>query len=793
MQKALCIVMCVWELGVLSAKIRHDKYSVQMPHTKRIINGELATLGQYPWFAAIIENADGSEVDYFENHFCGGALIATEWILTAEHCLSSIRNENLSVLIGTTSLSVWYQQSFEYQNLQYKAEWRDVVEVFIHSSSDLALLKIAQPSNLPQLRYTSVSPKIDTMAQLMGFGDINMADNILDHPDDLYYINVPIVSDEVCEERLNTFGYTMYADREEICAGYEDAGFAPCQGDSGGPLIVQSELDGEWEVVGVVSWGPGCGGPGTVDVFTDVTQLTEYINTVINSIDGLAYVDGVACSSSFDGIISENNNIYTAQECWQACRNNYGVDTIVAAYFDSTNAQDFSCACYDSCLCTEESNSKSSVLVYPVGETFNSCNDMTVFLNYWCDSSLDDFVGFYDSTSDCWDACFNEYDNSLVAIDFHPSQDGRCFCQNACNCLHEFRGSNIMIQGLDEFPTVCGDFTPIDDVTDDEVFSLNDNLRLVDESVWCSSDLNSNPSPNAAVETIQMCWDLCVYIFDNIVAIDWHPGGYCYCQNSCDCLLSFVSAKLVVASDFQLPATCGDSLTTNVPTSKPTPLCSDSASWYKNGEPSKDCNWVNEFAPNRCGVKNKDATPAFEACLVACDTCPGSCNSQDSTTWYRAGDPSRGCDWVADSYPARCTRSNDDGVYGFESSACPYACRVCTYCDNDDSWALNNDEPEKNCNWVAEASQSRCTKSGIDLNGNITYAYQSCVDACRVCPNYGDCSDDDGWVKNNEDDDSRNCSWVASFPESRCLVKGTDSTDSDTYAFESCRVACSTC
>jgi len=241
---------------------------------------------------------------------------------------------------------------------------------------------------------------------------------------------------------------------------------------------------------------------------------------------------------------------------------------------------------------------------------------------------------------------------------------------------------------------------------------------------------------------------------------------------------------------------CVDAQNTVI-TSSPTPMspseCADSTSWYKNGEPSKDCNWVNEFAPNRCGVKNKDATPAFEACLVACDTCPGSCNSQDSTTWYRAGDPSRGCDWVADSYPARCTRSNDDGVYGFESSACPYACRVCTYCDNDDSWALNNDEPEKNCNWVAEASQSRCTKSGIDLNGNITYAYQSCVDACRVCPNYGDCSDDDGWVKNNEDDDSRNCSWVASFPESRCLVKGTDSTDSDTYAFESCRVACSTC
>ena len=43
-----------------------------------IINGVLAKNGEYPWYSRIMKNS-GSQ-------WCGGSLIAEDWVLTAAHC-----------------------------------------------------------------------------------------------------------------------------------------------------------------------------------------------------------------------------------------------------------------------------------------------------------------------------------------------------------------------------------------------------------------------------------------------------------------------------------------------------------------------------------------------------------------------------------------------------------------------------------------------------------------------------------------------------------------------------------
>ena len=52
------------------------------------------------------------------------------------------------------------------------------------------------------------------------------------------------------------------------------------QGDSGGPLVRQ-RVNGQWELLGIVSWGSSyCNAPG---VYVDVYNIKSWIESTTNS------------------------------------------------------------------------------------------------------------------------------------------------------------------------------------------------------------------------------------------------------------------------------------------------------------------------------------------------------------------------------------------------------------------------------------------------------------------------------------------------------------------------------
>ena len=50
--------------------------------------------------------------------------------------------------------------------------------------------------------------------------------------------------------------------------------------------------------------------------------------------------------------------------------------------------------------------------------------------------------------------------------------------------------------------------------------------------------------------------------------------------------------------------------------------CEDSDSWYKAGKPSKDCDWIADDPEDRCGDEGEDGSTGYEGCPDACGLCP---------------------------------------------------------------------------------------------------------------------------------------------------------------------------
>ena len=91
-----------------------------------------------------------------------------------------------------------------------------------------------------------------------------------------------------------------------------------------------------------------------------------------------------------------------------------------------------------------------------------------------------------------------------------------------------------------------------------------------------------------------------------------------------------------------------------------------------------DCAWVAGFPESRCTVKSEFVIFAFEECRAACSTYSGVCSSAclDSASWFKKGDPAKDCTW-ASRFADRFYVVGDDDTMAYES--CHYAARTCDF------------------------------------------------------------------------------------------------------------------
>jgi len=244
--------------------------------TPRIINGERAKSNDWPWVAALVY----AHTLAIKGQFCGGSLIAPQWVLTAGHCVEGETANSIEVVLGQHDLKAEKQgERIGVKNIIRHPDY-DGNDFTIPPSADLALLQLQQPSTQPVLRigdqYQQELVAAGTPAIVMGWGTTTRYHFDSSYPDNLQQALVPLVSHAVCNEPSS---YAGDIQEDMLCAGFIDGNRDACVGDSGGPLIVESKSG--WQQVGIVSYGNGCAQPNFYGVYTRLAVFQSFINKQI--------------------------------------------------------------------------------------------------------------------------------------------------------------------------------------------------------------------------------------------------------------------------------------------------------------------------------------------------------------------------------------------------------------------------------------------------------------------------------------------------------------------------------
>mmetsp|Transcript_15950 Transcript_15950/g.47912 ORF Transcript_15950/g.47912 Transcript_15950/m.47912 type:complete len:662 (-) Transcript_15950:114-2099(-) len=601
----------------------------------RIIGGEDAPEGKYPYMVLLGPGDGYPNIPGGYPYVCGGALIDPLWVLTAAHCVEAGVSPK-AVKIGTYDKTDFPDPIDAAPYPAYTPELADVAETILHPGwdslyNDIALMRLKTPSSLPVVAIAETPPHLNESTTVIGWGNMEPFGNQASvTPNVLQSVEVKVRENVECRTSIKK-GY-------EICAGDIDEGPEgqdSCHGDSGGPLF---NADGDH--VGIVSRGRWIDNKlcaATPGVYTDSTAYKGWIDTCLE-FGGSTQHDG--SFSQCRGHDAYNQEFEADPECshvltMELVTDSYGFET----FWNLEHVE----TCTLSWTCNLHTGSYA--------DNFHYVDSNTVVVSEGiCAGELYRFT-LHDKHGDgiCCEYGAGSY---KLFLDGEPIAEGGEFGIDAITLIQVPAAPTAQPTAQ---PAAAGggrngeedSAEPSAEPTPRPTSSCFEGSDCCDSSKWYRANKPSKNCDWVSKDPVLRCKKRSA---SNVKANEecLNACGYC-AQNKASCV--------------------GE--------------CCDSESWAKSVKvkgPShgkKGCKWVQLKQAKRCKIYE-----AMENCPATCDRCGAKCDQRagadgsccDDETWTKASKSFQNCHWVAANTGIRCSKtSNLDGRLA--SVACPVTCK----------------------------------------------------------------------------------------------------------------------
>ncbi|XP_078685718.1 ovochymase-1-like [Branchiostoma floridae x Branchiostoma belcheri] len=340
---------------------------VEPDERERIVGGDASDRGAWPWQVQLKRL-------YSSRPFCGGTLVAPDWVVTAAHCLDDDTPalwQSLQVLIGKHAIT-----HYPWDNDTAQAVVSGVRKVYLHEGynstthdNDIALVKLDAYVNVTSniVNYACLPDNATFLNEnsycfTSGWGRLQSGG---DRPYILQDLKIAVISNDVCNK---PFSYDGLVTDNMLCAGYWEGGGDSCQGDSGGPVMCAGD-DGRWDLVGITSWGYGCARPYKPGIYTRVSRYLDWVrhrmdqggsvdckNGTVQCSDGTCFPDSYRCDGYEDCSAGEDERACPTfpPTCVYYCTNRLNLtqcipDSWICDYYvDCTDGSD-----EETCNCTD--------------------------------------------------------------------------------------------------------------------------------------------------------------------------------------------------------------------------------------------------------------------------------------------------------------------------------------------------------------------------------------------------------------------------------------------------------